>query len=117
MPADVSLEGTDDALGAIAQIASAAVAAAEQAIGEEGEAVAQEMRDAAPRDTEELVASIQAEHDGPTATAAATADHSEHVEFGTSKMPARPYAGPAAERARERLPQRVADAVERAVGQ
>ena len=46
----------------------------------------------------------------PDDTAAADATPGV-VEHGTSKMPARPYAGPAAERARGRFPDRVADRV------
>ncbi|MFX4294102.1 HK97-gp10 family putative phage morphogenesis protein [Streptomyces bohaiensis] len=42
-------------------------------------------------------------------------DYARYQEFGTSSVPARPALVPAAERERSRLPQRVADAVRRAI--
>lgn len=108
---NVEIEGLDRLDRAIGELAANMRAGAEDAVGEEAEAVAQDMRDDAPRDTGELIDSIQAEHDGLEGLAAATAGHAEFVEHGTSKMPARPYAGPAAEASRSRFPDRVAERI------
>lgn len=111
----VEAEGLDELRRALTETATAMRSAAEDAVGEETEAVAQDMRDGAPIDEGELVESIQAEHDGLEGTAAATARHAEFVEHGTSKMPAQPFAQPAAETSRTRFPQRVGDMVREAV--
>jgi HK97 gp10 family phage protein len=84
---------------------------AERAVAEETEEVAQDMRDSVPIDTGALQDGIQAEAEGLSGKAASTAAHSFAVEGGTSKMPARPFAQPAAERSRVRFPDRVSAAV------
>lgn len=84
---------------------------AERAVADETEEVAQDMRDSVPVDTGALQDGIQAETDGLRGQAASTASHSWAVEGGTSRMPARPFAQPAAERSRVRFPDRVSTAV------
>lgn len=112
----VDVEGLDELRTRLSAMGREARAAAESAVGEETEAVAQEMRDGAPvGKTRELTESIQAEHDGTEGTAAATADHAWWVEVGTSKMTAQPYAEPAAETSRTRFPERLTDVVSSAV--
>jgi HK97 gp10 family phage protein len=84
---------------------------AEKAVAAETEEVAQDMRDAAPYATGELRDGIQAEHEGLSGQAVSTAPHSWAVEGGTSRMPAQPFAQPAAERSRGRFADRVAQAI------
>jgi HK97 gp10 family phage protein len=111
----MDIEGIDDAVRAIAEAGSAAREAAEGAVGEEAEAVADDMRAGAPYDTGELHDSIEAEHDGLEGSAQATARHAEYVEEGTSRTPAQPFAQPASVAAEGRFPDRVADAIRGAV--
>jgi HK97 gp10 family phage protein len=111
----MDLDGLEDAARAIASAGTAARDAAEAAVGDELEAVAQDMRDEAPFASGELVESIEVAHDGLEGTAQATARHSVFVEQGTSRTPAQPFAGPAATAAESRFPDRVADAVRGAV--
>jgi HK97 gp10 family phage protein len=79
------------------------------AVEDETEAVADDMRRGAPRLTGTLASSIQAEvsADGLSGTAAATARHATFVEHGTSDTPEQPFATPAAERSRQRFPDRL----------
>lgn len=44
------------------------------------------------------------------------ARYGHYVEFGTSKQPAQPFMGPAAERERKNMPKRVESAVKEATG-
>lgn len=48
-----------------------------------------------PVDTGNLKNSIGSEIDGLTAEISATTDYSDYIEFGTSRMNAQPYMGPA----------------------
>jgi HK97 gp10 family phage protein len=111
----IDVEGLDELDEALRDAASSARVAAEGAVGAEAEAIAQDMRDAAPHDTGALEESIQAEHVGLEGTTAATAAHAEFVEHGTSRMAAQPYAEPAAVAAESRFPDRVGDAIRDAV--
>jgi HK97 gp10 family phage protein len=52
----------------------------------------------APVDTGNLMGSITTDVDGLTAEIGPTAEYGGYVEYGTSKMSAQPYMGPAAER-------------------
>lgn len=52
----------------------------------------------APVDTGNLMGSIGAEVDGLTAEIGPTAEYGGYVEYGTSKMHAQPYMGPATEK-------------------
>jgi HK97 gp10 family phage protein len=89
------------------------------AVKDETDEIADDMRRNAARGTPPtkpvtLVEGIQSEvtKDGLSGTAAATARHSVFVEHGTSDTPEQPFAGPAAERARQRFP----DTVKKHVG-
>lgn len=79
------------------------------AVTDETREIADDMRKHAPRRSGELAESIQAEvtKDGLGGTAAATARHATFVEHGTSDTPEQPFATPAAERSRQRFPDRL----------
>jgi HK97 gp10 family phage protein len=111
----VDIEGLDEAVAAIRAAGSSAHQAATEALGEELDAVAEDMRSTAPVLTGELVESIEVDHGGLDGTVAATAPHADAQEHGTSRHPAQPFAGPAAATAEGRFPDRVADAVRGAV--
>nr|WP_246361138.1 HK97-gp10 family putative phage morphogenesis protein [Haloechinothrix aidingensis] len=104
----VSIDGVDRLKGKLDELPPAVRTALESAIASETQAVADDMRDTAPRgETGELIDSIESRVDGLTGTVAATATHAIWVEFGTSKMAAQPFAAPAVEGSRTRLPRRV----------
>ena len=107
----ITVDGLDRVLAKLKELPQQVRAGAEKAVSDETEEVAQDMRDSVPVDTGALQDGIQAEVDGLSGRAASTADHSWAVEGGTSRMPARPFAQPAAERSRGRFPGRVSDAV------
>lgn len=103
---DAALKMRAVALGA----ATAAIVAAEvQSIEADAER-------GAPRDTGELAGSVNGTASGTSGEVEATARHSGFVEFGTSDTPAQPFMGPAANRARTRIPGRVTAALRKAVG-
>lgn len=108
---NITVDGLDALLGKLDQLPEQMRRGAERAVAEETDEVADDMRDSVPVDTGALRDGIQAESDGLSGQAVSTADHSWAVEGGTSKMPARPFAQPAAERSRNRFPERVSAAV------
>lgn len=107
----VTVEGMDRLRSRLMDLPDQMRKGAERAVAEETEEVAQDMRDSVPIDTGALRDGMQAEVDGLAGRAVSTAAHSFAVEGGTSKMPARPFAQPAAERSRVRFPDRVSAAV------
>ncbi len=60
-----------------------------------GERVMQSAKEACPVDTGALRDSIKMSVQGNRAVVSANTDYAGYVEFGTSKMPARPYLVPA----------------------
>jgi HK97 gp10 family phage protein len=86
------------------------------AIAEEVAAIANDMRQNAPQDTGELIDSISSDADGLSGVARVEAPYAGYVEFGTMNDPAQPFAMPAAERARYRFPNRVADFIAVRIG-
>lgn len=111
--AKVKLEvrGLDALLGKLDALPDQMRASAERAVVDETEEVTQDMRDGAPFLTGELREGMQSEVDGLSGRAVSTARHSQFVENGTSRSPAQPFAGPAAERSRDRFPGRVTEYV------
>lgn len=107
----IRVEGLERLRGKLEKLPDQMRKGAESAVAEETEVVTQDMRDTAPVDTGALVEGMQAEVDGLRGQAASTAGHSWAVEGGTSKMPARPFAQPAAERSRGRFPGKVSEAI------
>lgn len=107
----ITVEGMDKLRSRLEGLPDQMRKGAERAVADETEEVAQDMRDAVPVDTGALQDGIQAEAEGLTGRAVSTAAHSWAVEGGTSRMPARPFAQPAAERSRTRFPDRVNAAV------
>lgn len=107
----VTVDGLDALKAKLAELPSKVRAGAERAVEAETDEVADDMRRNAPRDTGELVESIQAETDGLSGTAAATARHATFVEHGSSSTPEQPFAMPAAEEARGRFGQRMRDEI------
>lgn len=107
----VGVEGVDDMTAELVRRMGAARAAAEEQLGREAKAVADDMRRNAPRRTGELRRGIVWEHRGDEAVVRSTARHSRFIEFGTRKVPRRPYVRPAALRSERRLPKRISTAV------
>jgi HK97 gp10 family phage protein len=107
----IKVDGLDSLLRKLDELPEQMRRGAERAVAEETEDVTQDMRDNVPVRTGELRDGMQAEVDGLAGRAVSTAPHSFAVEGGTSKMPAQPFALPAAERSRGRFPERVSTAV------
>jgi HK97 gp10 family phage protein len=117
------VEGLDKAKQALAGLPAAIRTGGERAVVDELDELARDMRDNAPvgdarwgrRGDPPLSESIVTTTEGLTGTAGPRAPHAPFVEFGTSSRPAKPFVGPAAERARSRFPQRVATEVREAL--
>lgn len=107
----MEVRGLDALLGKLDALPDQMRAGAERAVADETEEVTQDMRDGAPFLTGELREGMQSEVDGLSGRAVSTARHSTFVENGTSRSPAQPFAGPAAERSRTRFPGRVTEYV------
>ncbi|HEX6682432.1 MAG TPA: HK97-gp10 family putative phage morphogenesis protein [Candidatus Limnocylindrales bacterium] len=108
---NVTVEGLDELKAKLAQMPEKIRTGAEAAVRDETEEVADDMRAFAPVATGELKDSIQAEVDGLSGAAAATARHATFVEHGTSDTPEQPFALPAAEQSRQRFGDRMREAV------
>lgn len=100
----------------IRAIPAAAAARLETALAETAETCADLARTAVPVDSGELRASIAASAGGLSAQVAATAGHAAMVEYGTSRVPPRPYMQTAAASTRTILCELAAEAVRRSVG-
>lgn len=115
----VRLVGADRTIRRLQELAAKDRQAAERAVADETEAVADDMRKNAAvgdrrrgeRGRPPLVESIEAEASGLSGEARATARHSHIVEEGTRSHRAQPFAGPAAQRGRRRFGRRVADEI------
>ena len=85
----------------------------DRVVEDETQDVARDMRRFAPRDTGQLVQSVQAEHKRGTARgrAIARARHAAFVERGTGRSKAQPFAEPAHELSGPRLRKRLIEAV------
>lgn len=88
-------------------------AAARRAAAADAEVTADDMRSRAPVDKGELRSKIRVIDvgDGTFDVGPVDVEHAAFPEFGTQHMPAQPYATPAAEAARARLPGVVAAGV------
>jgi HK97 gp10 family phage protein len=123
MSSRIEIEGLEDLSRALADTGSSTRRAAEKAVADEVEEVAEEMRARAPvgdakrgkRGRPPLAESIEASSDGLTGEAKATARHAHLVEDGTKSHPAQPFARPAAETSRGRFPDRLTDGIRKAV--
>lgn len=107
----ITVDGLDRLGGKLDKLPAQMRAGAVRAVADETNDVAQDMRDSVPVDTGALQDGIRAEVDDLRGEAVSTADHSWAVEGGTSRMPARPFAQPAAERARGRFADRISTAI------
>lgn len=116
----VEIEGLGELAAALANASSEARAGIEQAVGDEAEAIGDDMRANAPvgdagvgrRGDPPLRESIEVTHEGASGSVGSIAEHAPFVEDGTSSHPAQPFARPAAEVSRAgRFEQRVSDAV------
>lgn len=111
----VTVVGIPRAISRLENLAAREHAAVVEAVADETNEIADEMRRDAPvgdrkrgrRGRPPLAESIEAEADGLSGQARATARHAHLVENGTSSHPAQPFAKPAGERARKRFPTRV----------
>lgn len=106
-----SVDGASKLRDKLAELPDHIRAGAEQAVGEETEEIADDMRRFAPEAKGDLKRGIQAEHEGLSGLAASTARHADFVEHGTSRSPEQPYARPAAELSRRRFPKRLKEDV------
>lgn len=108
-PMRVEIDGAKVLAAKLRKLPNSVRTGLRHAVTGEVDEVADDMRRGAPRDTGELIESIQAEvyPDGLGGTVAATARHATFVEHGTEDTPAQPFAVPAAERARRRFPDRI----------
>lgn len=106
----MSIEGMDELMSKLEEAKGRARRAARRAVEDETAAIADDMRDLVPRDTDELHDSIETITDDLSGVVRVGAGHAAHVEFGTSVAPAQPYATPASENSRQRFPDRIADA-------
>jgi HK97 gp10 family phage protein len=95
------------------QLGERLVEGARTAVRDETVEVRDDMRRGAPRDSGDLIRSIQAEiaSGGLAGTAAATIRYATFVEHGTSDTPEQPFAGPAATRSRRRFPGRLREEI------
>lgn len=112
-----TIKGLDKLSKKLKQLPEHVREGAGRAVREEAQAVANDMRRWAPRDTGELADSIQSEYDAATltGTAAATARHATFVAQGTSENAKDPFADNAAAASRKRFPGRVEDEIARAL--
>lgn len=83
------------------------------AVRDETNEVVDDMRRTAPRDSGDLIRGMQSEitSGGLGGRAVSTTRHSTFVEHGTEDTPEQPFMGPAAERSRQRFPDRIRDEV------
>lgn len=82
----------------IGRVAAAAAAAAGLAVAKAAHDIEARAKNAAPVDTGFLKSSIRADQEGPfTWRVDVQAEYGGYVEFGTSRMAARPYFTPAVE--------------------
>ena len=107
----VSVDGLGELERELKRVSEGAERGAGRAVESELEATAADMRAGAPVDSGELVDSIGVEHSGTEGGITIGADHWPYVEHGTSTHGAQPFATPAAEGARSRLPGTVSDEV------
>jgi HK97 gp10 family phage protein len=109
----VTVEGLDRLRDKLDRLPKRIREGAQTAVTDETEAVATDMRDAAPVLTGELRDSIVSDVDAAALAgqARATARHATFVEHGTSSTEAQPFAQPAAEASRARFPKRLREEV------
>lgn len=114
---NVTVTGMAETTAALRRVGEQIAAAAKAAEDEAAQVVADDMRSRVAVDTGELRDDIDVQ-DGATGkeVGAMSVEHAGFVEFGTSTQVAQPYAMPAAEAERQRLPGRVTTAVKGAVG-
>lgn len=118
----VTVVGIPRAISRLENLAEREHRAVVEAVAEETEEIAGEMRRDAPvgdrkrgrRGRPPLAESVEAVTDGLSGQARATARHAHLVEDGTSSHPAQPFVKPAGERARKRFPQRVTRGIRQA---
>jgi len=115
----VNVRGMDELLRRLEEALDGMERGAKRAVADEVRDMADDMREGAPvgsaqagtRGDPPLSDSVVEHVDGLTGRAGPTAPHTPHVEHGTKSHPAQPFVGPAAERARRRFPERVADEI------
>lgn len=110
-----TVEGMPQLLAKLDIIAMRARAAAQASIALEVEAVETDAKDAVPVRTGDARDGIIGEVEALDGTISATARHSKFIEHGTTKDPAQPFMGPAAESSRMRWPAKAAAIIKSAV--
>lgn len=113
------VEGLDDLEAAIRDAVERMAAGAAAAVNEGARSVQADIRVGVGVDTGHERAAIEIRDDGPTGAEVGVfdegVDYEQYGEFGTSRQPARPVFGPAADAERLRLSRRVADHIRRAL--
>ena len=97
MPAEISIIGIDKAIRFLHNTALNMEEITRDAILEVADNIVKDAKDAAPVKTGFMRAMIRVEEDGKDIIVGAFADYSGFVNFGTSKMPARPFLSSAVE--------------------
>jgi len=108
----VNVDGLDNLRKRLGELPEDVQRGARSSIEESAESVEQQMKDEVPVDTGTLRDAIQSRVNAAQLTAdvgpmGGDAYYGYFVEFGTSRMPARPYATPAAEAERKAFPERL----------
>jgi HK97 gp10 family phage protein len=109
----VTVKGLDELGRKLAALPGIVERGARKAVHDETHETAQDMRRNAPRDTGGLVEGIEEQYakSGLVGRAASTADYTTYVIHGTSTHKADDFIEPAGNRARNRFPGRVEQAV------
>ncbi len=112
----VTVVGLPELKTALAATVARLNAGATMAVAEEVNAIRDDARRIAPRDTGDLESHIDAAARGAEGTVKSTSRHAGFVEHGTYKDAAQPYMEPAAQRSRMRAPKRFAEILRTALG-
>lgn len=112
---NVDVDGADRVRAALQRIPGKVRAGGESAVSQAGEAMADEVRANVRIESGRLRDSVAVNTDGTSASVGygADVDYAAFQEFGTSSIPANPALTAAAEGERGKLPDRVAEAVNR----
>lgn len=109
----VAMVGSDELAAALRQIAAQAPDLAARVLDNAAMRVEASAKQRCPVDTGRLRSSIQVGGDGLQRTVGTNVEYGPYIEFGTSKRPAKPFLGPAAEQERPKFEAAVEAALNR----